>query len=212
MKWKLPILAGSTLALMLIAADARAAFIPWSYNWEPTNGPFVSATTGTGRLYTSDEPLGHAQGTSNIVITNLRTASSSPRNHPDVFTDVPFNVSLTIVDGLNGLHGTVSFSGVFNGTVSSGSSDLEFKLLSTRTVNLTLGQDAYTVTFGRYSPPGPPSATNTGSIASFVSVRDPMQHTPEPSTALLAGLGGTFLGLVSWRKWRRGKRALLALA
>jgi hypothetical protein len=210
MKVKLPILVGSALALLHCTADARASFIPWSYNWEPTTGPFLSSTTGAARLYTSDEPLGHAQGSSNVVITDLRTASTSPRNHPDVFTNVAFDVSLTIVDGLNGLHGTVSFSGVFNGAVSSGSSNLDFKLLSPKTVTLTFGHDLYTVSFGRYSPPGPPSATNTGSISSFVSVKDPTAHTPEPSTALLACLGGTFLGLASWRRWARGRRPIPA--
>jgi hypothetical protein len=125
----------------------------------------------------------------------------------DVFTNAPFTATLTITDGLNGMHGTVSFAGVFNGTVSSGSSNLEFSLTSAKTVPLQLGKDLYTVTIGRYAPPGPPSATNTGSIAAFVKVTDPSpQHSPEPSTALLACLGGSCLGLTSWRKWRRSRQ------
>jgi hypothetical protein len=195
---------GAALALVLgAAAEAHAAFVPWSYNWEP-GSTFVSSTTGSGRLYTSDEALGHAEGASNIVITNLRTASTAQRDHPDVFTNAPFKASLTIIDGINGMHGSVSFTGVFNGTISAGSSDLGFTLTSAQKEFLTLGTHVYSVTFGRYAPPGPPSATNTGSIASFVSVRDSTQHAPEPSTALLTCLGGSFLGLASW--WKRRQR------
>jgi hypothetical protein len=213
MKHRLPILIGLAFALVVYAAaDARAAFIPWSYNWTP-GGAFLSATTGTGRLYMSDEPLGHALGTTDVVVTNLRTASTAPRDHADVFTNVPFSASVTILDGLNGLHGTLSFSGLFNGKISTGSSDLEFKLTSPAKETLVLGKDIYNITFGRYSPPGPPSASNSGSIAAHISVKEAQtQQAPEPSTALLACLGGSFLGLASWRRWARGMRAAQAPA
>jgi hypothetical protein len=203
MKRSFPIALGAMLALA--AAEARAEFVPWTYNWTPGSA-FLSSTTGSGRLYTSNEPSGSADGSSNVVVTNLRTASTAPRNHPDVFTNVPFTASLTIVDKLNGLSGSASFSGVFNGTVSAASAQLEFKLTSAQNVNLQLGKDTFAITFGRYSPPGPPSAQNTGSIASFVKVTDPPpQHAPEPSAALLACLGSSALGLFSWR--RRSKQA-----
>jgi hypothetical protein len=212
MKLWSPILFGSALALVLCAGtDARASFIPWSYNWSPGSAS-VAATTGSGRIFTSNELFGHAEGSTNLVVTDLRTASTAPRDHPDVFTNAPFSATLTIVDGLNGLHGTASFAGVFNGTISANSANVDFKLTSTRTVAVVLGKDVFNVTFGRYSPPGPPSAVNTGSIASFVSVKDPPQNAPEPSTALLACLGGSFLGLASWRRWARGKLSSLAAA
>jgi hypothetical protein len=204
----LPVLFASALALALVAAgEARAAFIPWTYNWEP-GSTFLSSTTGTGRLYTSDEPLGKAQGSTNVVVTDLRTASAAPRSHPDVFTNVPFTASITIVDGLNGLSGTVTFSGLFNGTVSSDSSQLEFQLTSAKVQTLQLGKDLYTITFGRYSPPGPPSAENTGSIAAFVKVVDPLQQAPEPPGVLLATLGGACLGLALWRRRARAGKAM----
>jgi hypothetical protein len=205
MKHRLPILLGSAFILVLCAAlDAHAAFIPWSYNWSPGSA-FVSATTGTGRIDTSNEPLGHAVGTTDVVITNLKTESSSPRSNPDVYSNAPFSASMTIVDGLNGLHATVSFAGVFNGKISSGSSDVEFRLTSPRTETVVLGNDMYTITFNRYSPPGPPSAVNTGSMSAHVKVTSAAAASaPEPSSALLACLGATFLGLASWRRWRKG--------
>jgi hypothetical protein len=206
MKRQLPILLGGALAVVLgAAADARANFVPWTYNWSPGSA-FLSSTTGSGRLYTSNEPLGTVDGSSNIVVTDLRTASTAPRDHPDVFTNVAFTASLTIVDKLNNLTGTASFSGVFNGTISSGSAQLEFKLTSPQKVDVQLGKDLFAITFGRYSPPGPPSAQNTGSIASFVKVTDPPpQNSPEPSAALLACVGGAGLGFASWRRRLRAR-------
>jgi hypothetical protein len=204
MERRLLILLGSAFALMLSAAtEARASFVPWYYNWEPGSS-FVSSTTGTGRIYTSDEPLGHAQGSTNVVVTNLRTASTASRGHPDVFTNAGFSATLTIVDGLNGQRGTVTFTGVFNGTISAGSSHLTFTLTGPRVQTLVLGNDVYTITLGRYAPPGPPGSQNSGSIAAFVSVRD-AALAPEPPTALLACLGASCLGLASWRRWKRGK-------
>jgi hypothetical protein len=205
MKRRLPILLGSALALVLWAADARAAFIPWSYNWSPGSA-FVSATTGGGRIDTSNEVLGHAQGSTDTVITNLKTESTAPRGFPDVYTNAPFTASLTIVDGVNGLSGSTSFSGVFNGKISSGSSDVGFALTSPRSETIVLGNDIYTVTFLRYSPPGPPSAQNTGSMSAHIQITHPGAHAPEPSSALLACLGGSFLGLFSWRKWTQRRR------
>jgi hypothetical protein len=206
MKRRLPILLGSAFVWMLCAGtNARAAFIPWSYNWSPGSA-FVSATSGSGRIDTSNEPLGHAVGSTDVVITNLRTESTAPRNTPDVYMDAPFSATMTIIDGLNGMHATVNVAGVFEGKVSSGSSNLEFTLTSPLTQTVTLGQDMYTITFGRYSPPGPPSAVNSGSISARVHVTHLTQHAPEPSSALLAYLGASFVGLASWRRWRQGRR------
>jgi hypothetical protein len=214
MNHRLPILLGSAFALALCAtADARASFIQWSYNWTASS-PFVSATTGTGRIYTSNESLAHAQGSTDIVVTDLRTASTSPGAHPDVFTNAAFSSTLTIMDGRSGKSSSaVTFAGVFNGTLSAGGSAVDFTLTSAKTQTLLLGKELYTITLGHYSPPGPPSAQNSGSISAHVSVKDASpQHAPEPSTALLACLGGSFLGLASWRRWARGKQAAPAAA
>src|SRR5262249_54232243 len=98
-------------------------------------------------------------------------------------------------------------TGVFNGSISAGSSRLGFTLTGPRVQTLVLGNDVYTITLGRYAPPGPPGSQNSGSIAAFVSVRDGTAHAPEPPTALLACLGVSCLGLVSWRRWARGHRS-----
>jgi hypothetical protein len=204
MQRRLPILLGSAFALVLGAAtEGRADFVPWTYDWQP-GGAFVSSTTGTGRLYTSSEPLGFGQGSTNVVVTNLRTSSTAPRTNPDQFTNAAFSATLTIVDGLNFQKGTVTFTGVFNGAISSGSSHLRFTVTGPKVQTLVLGKDVYTITFGRYSPPGPPGSQNFGSISAFVTVRDgPV--APEPPTALLACLGASCLGLASWRRWTRGR-------
>ena len=80
---------------------------------------------------------------------------------------------------------------------------------------LPLGDNNYTVTIRSYSPPGPPSASNYGSIAAHVDVTTltPGQfNTPEPSTMVLSCLGLSFFGAASWRKRRQAAAVEGALA
>ena len=71
------------------------------------------------------------------------------------------------------------------------------------------------VTLTNYTPPGPPNASNAGSISAHVTVTPGNGHTsgggtPEPSTLVLSCLGLGFAGLASWRKRRRSLAAMLA--
>jgi hypothetical protein len=75
------------------------------------------------------------------------------------------------------------------------------------------------VTIGNYAPPGPPTASNAGSISAHVAVNEitppplppppppppppPTGQAPEPSTLLLSCMGLLGLGAASWKKWRR---------
>jgi hypothetical protein len=201
-----PILLGSACALALVAAtSAQAAFVPWTYNWEP-GAPFITSTNGQGHIYFTDEQLGKAVGGTDVVVTNLRTGSTSPVGVFDVFNHTPFSVSVTITDSNSGKSGKLTWNGYFNGDITSGSANVWDVLTSPIAQSMTLGQDTFKVSIGRYSPPGPPGIVNTGSISGhvFVSTTDPA-HAPEPSGALLACLGGSCLGFASWRKWRRGR-------
>jgi hypothetical protein len=79
-----------------------------------------------------------------------------------------------------------------------------------------LGAHTYTVNMGNFAPPGPPTASNAGSISAHVLVdQDPdgggsggggggggtgSQHAPEPCTLILGGLGLSLAGLAGLRK------------
>jgi hypothetical protein len=123
-----------------------------------------------------------------------------------VFRNAHFSTSLVIVNGLNGLKGTVRFTGVFTGAISSDSAHLGFKLTIPRTVTLRLGNDLYTISLGHFAPPGPPGSGNAGSFTAFVKVSDPAPPAPEPPAALLACVGGAGLGLAAWRRARQRRR------
>jgi hypothetical protein len=65
-----------------------------------------------------------------------------------------------------------------------------------------IGNNLYTVAVTSYAPPGPPTATNPGSIGALVGVTP--AAAPEPSTLALGGLGLSMLGVRWWR--RRSRR------
>lgn len=64
------------------------------------------------------------------------------------------------------------------------------------------------MSIGMYTPPGPPGASNAGSLNAFVTVAPGNTSsgggvigTPEPSTLTLAALVFPGVGLAGWRKW-----------
>jgi hypothetical protein len=195
-------------ATAFAVSPAKADFVPWTYNWGRSPVAVQADGAGTGGLSLTDETTLHADGSSDIVATNIRSFSSALRSAPDHFTNKAYSLSFFLKDDLSGKSATLTFGGVFNGTLSSVSANITtiFKGLVTQTVKL--GDHTYTVTLSAYAPPGPPTASNAGSITAHVSV-DEFTHgggghgAPEPSTLLLAGTGLSFLGAASWRKMKR---------
>ncbi|HXG08152.1 MAG TPA: PEP-CTERM sorting domain-containing protein [Gemmataceae bacterium] len=208
-----PLFTASLASLLLAWTDARAAFVHWSYNWSRVPADVVSADAfGTSRISLTDEPLGRATNSSDIVATNIRTSSTAPRATPNNFLDAAYTLTLRLTDDASGETGTLSFSGVFNGTLSSSSADISTTITSPLTQSLTLGGNEYIVTMDAYSPPGPPGINNAGSLSAHVEVRPaqdsgggeppPPNDTPEPSTVVLSGLGLSLFGAVGWRRWK----------
>jgi len=194
-------------------SQARADFVPWTYNWEPSTLSIKAGGAGTGGLSFTDEPLKHADGTSDIVVTNIRAFSSALRSAADTFTNAPISFTLTLKDEKSNLSGTFKFNGVFNGSISATSANVTFTPTAPLIETLKIGANTYTVNLGSYAPPGPPAASNAGSISAHVAVNEIVTggggggggtgQAPEPSTLLLSCLGLSGMGLAGWRKWRQ---------
>jgi hypothetical protein len=199
----------AAVSLLCLGGAARANLVPWNYNWEP-NTPAVLSDNGKSKITVTDEPSGSAVGTSDIVATNLKVVSAADPNHPDTFTAKAYSLNLALTDTPSHTTGTLTFSGVFNGTVSGESSHITTTFNTPLTKSIVLGGNTYTVSIGPFTPPGPPSASNAGSISAtaLVSVTSGSgggtNNTPEPATLTLAGLGLACAGLVSRSKGRKG--------
>jgi hypothetical protein len=153
------------------------------------------------------EALSHADGPSDVVATNIRMFSSAPRTTPDAITNGSYSLTLNLVDSASGESGSVTFTGMLNGTFSTTSANVTNAFTGPTSQQLTLGGHLYTITIGPYAPPGPPGAANAGTISAHVDVGDSGGgsggDSPEPSTLVLSGLGLSFLGVASWRKRRQ---------
>ncbi|HWG45908.1 MAG TPA: PEP-CTERM sorting domain-containing protein [Gemmataceae bacterium] len=211
----------STAGLLCLAAtqaraDQSSSNIAWSYNFTP-NQTFVSAASpGTGTVSFTNEPTKNASGSSDVVVTNLKVSSTAPAGTPDTFgSGGAWKVGLVLSDAASGTNsGTLWFTGQLGGNFSSSNSNVTSTFTGTTTYHWTAGNGTlYTVSLTGYTPPGPPTASNAGSISAHVTVQGPVisgSPTPEPSSMVLACLGLTFAGAASWRKRRRTLAAMLA--
>jgi hypothetical protein len=199
--------AGTTLRADLLPPPDLA---PWTYsvsrdpNLMP-GGIVASDAPGTGGVSFTQELTKSASGSSDVVLSNLRVFSSATADHPETLVSGGnWGLTLTLTDTTSGQTGNVTFTGKLGGKFSAAESNVTTSFTSAVTQFLTLGSFLYTVTVGPYSPPGPPSATNAGSIAAHVDVTPAgvgVQQVPEPSAMVLSFLGVSFLA-ASWRKRR----------
>jgi hypothetical protein len=203
---------GTTLAWLVLAGAARADLVPWSYNWTPNTLAIQSDSPGTSKLTLTNEPAGSATGSSDIVATNIKVVSTAKPDSPDHFTHQAYRLTLTLTDNASKATGNLVFTGTFDGTVSGQSSHVMNTFTGQTTQSIVLGGNTYTITIGPYTPPGPPSSANAGSISATakVSTTGSSSGSPEPSSMLLAGLGVSLLGGASW--WKRRKKVALRCA
>jgi hypothetical protein len=199
---------GAPLVALLLAGGARAEFIAWPYIWAPTVSAVPADSPGTGRILLTNEAAGSAVNSSDIVATDIRTASSAPYNNPDHFTNAPYGLALTLTDNASHASGTVTFTGVFNGTLTALSANITNTFTGPQVQVLQLGSNTYTITMGTYSPPPPPGAVNAGAISAYAQVTvqsgTGVPQLPEPSALVLAGLGLSLAGGAFWRRKRQG--------
>ena len=199
------------VALLLISASPiRAASISWKYNWEPGSLTlFGDAGLKGGSITMTDQPPNTAVGNSDVSVTNIHTVSGASPNLPDQFVSTgKYSLTIQITDLASGKMGNLTFAGKLGGTFSQSNSNISNKFTGLISQQLFLGNSTYTVTIGPYTPPGPPSASNAGSISAHVDVSEAIatKNVPEPSTMALSLFGLTSLGAGWWRK-RRAKIA-----
>jgi hypothetical protein len=213
-RW-LTVFSSAVAGLLLAGTSARADFVQWTYNWQPGALEAPADPGGTGGVSFSNQPSAAATGNSDIVATNLRVFSSATPSTPDqLIKGGAYSLALTLTDVASGVSGTLTWTGKLTGTFSATSSNLSNAFTSPLTQVIQLGQNVYTVTIGQYSPPGPPTAGNAGSIGAHVNVAPAggtiQSNSPEPSTLVLAGLALTLGGGAAWRKRRASLAAQLA--
>jgi hypothetical protein len=192
---KTGLIAAASAVLLFWGAEARADKIDWSYNWTPSSTEILS-DSGQSKLILSNEPIGKASTTignsTDVVATNIKTASSVDPTILDKFTAQPFSLALTLVDEATKATGTVTFTGTFSGTLNSGAAKILATITGQTMQTINLGGSLYTVTMGQpnqYSAPSPPNSTNLGSLSASAQVGVTPADTPEPASILLAGMG-----------------------
>jgi hypothetical protein len=200
------------------ASPSPTPDVGWTYNFTP-NQPFLSSNTGNGTVSFTNEPTKNASNSSDVVVTNLKVSSTASSASPDSFigTGGAWSIGLKLTDATSGASTNMTFTGQLGGTWTATSANVTNTFTGNQSYTWTAPDgNKYTVSLVGYTPPGPPTASNAGSIAAFVQVTPGSSGggntsgTPEPSTLVLSCLGLGFAGLTSWRKRRRSLAAMLA--
>jgi len=207
----------SALAVVLFAGVSAQATpidpntVTWMYNFSP-GSPSVSSDGGRTGVTFTNEPTKSATGSSDVVATNLRVFSADPAAvpPPDSLTGNSghYTLALTLSTTINGKTETavLNFSGLLTGTFSKDNANIGNAFGPNSTQTVTLDSVTFKVQLIAYTPPGPPSQANAGSISAHVTLSGGHVTTvPEPSTILLSSLGLTFLGGARWRKRRAAR-------
>lgn len=191
-------------ALLLSAATARADLIQWGYQWEafPAN-----VTAGGGTVELTPESYHTGKGDSDVVAANLKLHSTALPASPDAFGAAGGNYQLRLhlTDVATSATGYLDFSGQLQGKFSQSNATVKNSFLGATTQTATIGSTVFTVTLAYYTPPGPPSQGNLGSIGANIQVSPGLRpaSVPEPSSLILGSIGLGAFGLTAWRRRRR---------
>jgi len=122
----------------------------WTFTWTSPDTS-SSRTPAPAPLACFPVPV-HGSGTSDIVAANLQAISTAPANTPDPFTGKGYTLNLHLVDDASGNAGDLTFTGHFDGSLSSTSVNLTHTF-DQNTGTLNLGGHEYKVTLGSFNPP-----------------------------------------------------------
>jgi hypothetical protein len=234
MKSKSIALALGLLIVLVPISVVRADGIPWGYsagNTEIFNNNNASKTSWVQFSGAS----GIAQGDSGIIIYNMSTLSGVAESSPDSFANVPFDLSMTLVDvkatgsksGSAHSSDVVHFSGKFSAknvtkqSLLPGASPWSSPVLAQAVLGADdVGWRIYSVMLSSFTSPGQPGGS-PGSIQAVVTIAPaeapsgsgevpgpevPVPSaTPEPTSLILAGMG--VLPLIVYLRKRRNDAA-----
>src|ERR1700730_10326882 len=124
-------------------AHSLSDFVPWTYNFGRSPVAVAANSPGTGGLSLTDESTHQADGTSDIVATNIRPFSSAPRGTPDKFTNAAYTLTLFLMDNVSGQSTFLNFKGVFNGFISATSANVTTTFLAPLIQTVKLGTNTF---------------------------------------------------------------------
>src|SRR5207237_853592 len=107
--------AGALAALLLLAAQARADFIPWSFTWSSSPGA-VPDDAKTGSIQFLPNSGTQINGINDVLAAQLQALGSTA----GTFTNAPYSLTVTIHDDASKAAGSLTFNGVVNGDHTSG--------------------------------------------------------------------------------------------
>jgi len=215
-------LLGTVIGLSLLGPSAaRADLITWGFNWSGSPTSVAGDPGATGGIFLLDPQPGHGQGSMALSGTQLQVFSSAPAGTLDHFTNRPYTETLTITDDASHASGTLTFTGLFNGTLSPSQANILNTFTGKTIQTLLLGTHLYTVNLDKYIPPTPTSA---GSFGADVTVTPNTtggggggnngggsgggggdHHAPEPSSLILTGIGLATFGVAYWKRTIRNE-------
>jgi hypothetical protein len=205
-------------AVLLMSNTAvRADIINFGYSSDPNVNPTPPVGGDASMIYNSNNAIQTSSikftpangaatydgsAPSQFIIYNLTTkstATAGPGSY-DSFSNVPFNLGVTITDLASSAQQTLGFSGLYNADhVSSSSSHVDpasqgITWTTPLTMTKNIGGNDYTMKIISWTAPGAPGSP--GSILSEVTVvpdaggsgSPPPSGAPEPASLVLAGL------------------------
>jgi hypothetical protein len=191
----------AVLIAAVTAGPGQAGPIRWGYEWnahpivvnaDPL-GPGSPAPGGVtltpAGIAITGGSQGEVLGSASIVAADLTSFhfAPDPSGGPDRFQNAPYALSVSLRDFDSGQSRSLSFQGVFDGSMTNSSIDLQTHFTSATKQSVVIGDNLYNVTITSYTPPGPPSPGDSGEIKAFVDVQ-PL-GVPEPSSLLLSAIG-----------------------
>src|SRR6185437_13201855 len=179
------------------ASPVSSSEFNWGYHFEPAGHPLTFITNHNalgviGLPGNGGSNHMHTRSTTTVDIsTKLWAFSTASAINPQTVTNLPFAINLRLSDHASGFSEYVSFSGTLNGTLWNNGSNLRATFISPRTADVNIDHHVYTVTFEKLTQPS--GLGHPGAFVFDVNV----QHNPEPSSLVLAGIGMPLFGLVS---------------
>ena len=206
---------------MLTAGRSHAGSISWGFDWTGSTklvapDPFSATSFGSGSI-TMVGQKGTGTDSQTITAVNLATISSasSTIGPPDRYTDRPYTLKVDLTDTASNQSKVLTFSGLFNGTVTATKVSLSTVFTGSTSLSAQLGGNTYVVSIGPFSNPSGPGDPADGSGFIHASVRvtagdtggggGGIHNTPEPSSLVLTGIG--MVHMACWYRRRRAAKA-----